>query len=186
MQSKMDFGTWTQIVTGAAVVLGLILVIVELRQMQAISRAQFSSDLLVGRMDREMVIVGENFAETLTKACLEPETLTPADMRALDSYYSTLEVEMYRFAALTYRDGIYAEDYLTNRLASSFAQRFDTAYGRAWIAVRLESFEGPRPDPLLTPLIPKLKRGLQETGPVVCKATYEKIKKTMQAYLEVE
>jgi hypothetical protein len=46
MQVKRDLGTWVQIVTGVAVVIGLALVIVELRQVQTLSRAQLSSDAM--------------------------------------------------------------------------------------------------------------------------------------------
>jgi hypothetical protein len=82
MQSNRDLSTWVQIVTGVAVVVGLVLVIVELRQVQTLSRAQLTSDAMIQRGNVQLAMAGENPDVALAKACIEPESLRPDEMLA--------------------------------------------------------------------------------------------------------
>ena len=65
-----------QLLTGIAVLGGLIVVIFELQQSRVLARAQLASDHYLVQMDNIRVTLGENPAAALVKSCRDPEQLT--------------------------------------------------------------------------------------------------------------
>ena len=60
---------------------------VELRQSREISTAQMVYTRLIGNIEHNSRIYGENLATTLAKACHDPEGLNDAEVIALYSYF---------------------------------------------------------------------------------------------------
>lgn len=77
---------WVQIVATGAVIIGLALVIWELRQTHDIARAQLISDEYLARMENERTMMGENPAPVIVKGCQTPDELTPAEQRINGAY----------------------------------------------------------------------------------------------------
>lgn len=184
MQSNRDLGSWVQVLTGIAVVVGVVLVIVELRQVQTLARAQLTSDTMIQRMNIELAAAGENPAVALSKACLDPESLRPDEMRALDAYLYSRVLGMYRFAILTYRDGLYTEEYLSRLIPGLMRTNIlETAYGRAWFKVyadeNIEGSIGVSKNVLELGL-----RALNEAEPVDCQALLNSRLRSMEDFLE--
>ena len=77
-----------QLVTAGAVLAGIYLVMVELQQAREISVVQMG----VARYDSEMSLMsrtyGENLADTLAKACLNPEDLSDGEVVVLNYYFA--------------------------------------------------------------------------------------------------
>ena len=80
---------WVQILTGIALLIGLILVVIEMRQGLLIASAQLTQAGFFEFQDMKRQRMGENPAPTLTKACLHPEQLTDDEITVavVDSNY---------------------------------------------------------------------------------------------------
>lgn len=101
--SESKVGIWIQAVTGIAVVIGLGMVMYELKQTQDLTRHQLSSDGYINTMDTLRVGMGESHAATLAKACFEPENLTNSEMFEMLAFYEIrlFEIQrMYTYAGL--------------------------------------------------------------------------------------
>ena len=89
-----------QMATGLALVIGLILVFVELRQAKSLSLAELTSQGYSEAMAEFRVVMGENPAPTIAKACLEPEALTPDEYIVLTAFYSGKIAQITRLRVL--------------------------------------------------------------------------------------
>ena len=185
MQTAKALSTWVQIVTGVAVVVGLVLVIVELRQVQTLSRAQLSSDAMIQRTNIQMALAGENAAAALAKACIDPESLRPDEMRTLDAYLYARYLSILRMGLLTYRDGLYTEKYLQLTAAGTIRETIlDTAYGRAWFKVFLDGNSEHERTPISGFIQEIGEKALNQAEPVDCRASFNKRVRAMQGFLE--
>jgi hypothetical protein len=120
-----------QILAGIAVLMGLGLVVWELRQTREIALAQQASDGFAVYSQRVQAVMGENAAHSLAKACDEPDSLTTEDMIILDQVYTE---------TLNNMRGVYAVQLVSRELAIydwehwavNFRTIFATEYGRWW------------------------------------------------------
>ena len=76
-----------QLVTALAVLAGIYLVMVELRQGREISTLEMVHKLSVTEIEHDSKIYGETLAETLTNACLNEDALTELDKTRLYYYF---------------------------------------------------------------------------------------------------
>ena len=77
-----------QIITSLAVVAGLGLVVYELRQSHSLARAEAAGQTRAVQSAEYTQMLGENFSETLAKACREPDALTPSEQIQMYAYVS--------------------------------------------------------------------------------------------------
>jgi hypothetical protein len=83
MKSQLD---WIQIMTAAAVILGVGLVVYELRQTKDLVEAQLSVDSYVASFEADSMVLGENFSETLARINTAGSILTDAELYEYDSW----------------------------------------------------------------------------------------------------
>jgi len=74
---------WINAVSAAAILIGLMFVLVELRQSRDIAEAQLSAEVNSGLQTFNLAIFGETAAAIQAKACYQPTELTPADIEVL-------------------------------------------------------------------------------------------------------
>ncbi|MEM7097589.1 MAG: hypothetical protein AAF541_04960 [Pseudomonadota bacterium] len=79
--------TSIQVFTLLAVVVGIALVVYELREARLMSQAQLSSEAFALHEQRYLTTAGEDLAQTLETACFNPSELTPKDAFILSDYY---------------------------------------------------------------------------------------------------
>lgn len=168
---------WIQVITGLAVVIGIALVIWELKQAQRIAEAQIAFDSYALAVEINDAIFGENAADVLAKACEEPTSLTAGEWVVLDSYYRNrvsigaspkLILEL---ADLSGQTAEVFEQLQTGVLSEIFA----TAPGRAWFVTTYREKKGVA-----------VKAGealLKNIGPVSCKRTYESYNNETERFL---
>ncbi len=87
---KSELIDYIQIATGVAVLLGLILVVYELRLAREIAQAQLTDQTFNNEFEDGRSRMGENLNEVIARACFEPESLSDADMIAMNAYYANL------------------------------------------------------------------------------------------------
>jgi hypothetical protein len=122
---------WIQLISSLAIIAGIGLVVVELRQSEQLTRMQLTSDYVESMNNVHGAVVGEGLAIALAKACLSPEELTLEETYILDSYYSMQANLVSRMILLTERDELYEEGYWRGQL-SNLRRAFSSHYGQAW------------------------------------------------------
>ena len=125
-------GIFIQAAMAASIIVGLALVILELRQVQTLARAQLTSDAVATNNSIHTAMLGESAAEVVEKACLKPESLTLRDSVILDAYYFANANILARLALHTDRDGVYPEGYWQENMFYLYPI-LNSHYGREWL-----------------------------------------------------
>lgn len=87
---------WIQVLGGFAILVGLLLVVIELRQTKQLAKLQIVSDGWNAHMEDLRAQLGESFSETRAKACFSPESLTEGEIMEMSQYNSLLLAQIRR------------------------------------------------------------------------------------------
>lgn len=87
---------WSTAISNLALLGGLVLVAVQIRQNTAITRAQLLNDYFLADMQLELAMMGEDPAASFTRAVFDPESLTEYDATVLDRYFNYGVVQVSR------------------------------------------------------------------------------------------
>lgn len=166
MQSQTVMN-WIHVATGLGVLVGLLLVFAELRQAKQLASAELVSVGFSEGLSTQRSVMGEEFAGIYARACLRPEELTEADLVALDFYFQSQLISLYRLVYLEEMGGVDAapDEVIIENMRPILA----TELGRRWI--------GMRPMPSNWKLL--LEELTQE--PANCGAYYEYLGKSQDA-----
>ena len=77
-----------QLITAGAVLAGIYLVMVELRQGREISTVEMIHQRFITEIEHDSKIYGENISDTLAKACKDTQKLTGSEQIQLHYYFS--------------------------------------------------------------------------------------------------
>lgn len=122
---------WVQIATGIAVLIGLGLVIYELRQTRDVALAQLSSDGFDHFQQRVIAEMGENPATTLAKLCAGLTSLSDEELIVLSAYYENHLLNAFRAYRIAQRTGFY-DGAWRQIVEDQFPAILSSAIGRAW------------------------------------------------------
>jgi hypothetical protein len=89
-----------QMATGIALVLGLVLVLWELRQAKSLTLAELTSQAFSEQMEEARTVMGEHPATAIAKACNDPESVTKDDLIVLQAYYGSVMSQIWRLRIL--------------------------------------------------------------------------------------
>ena len=128
MKSKLV--DWIQIVTGFAVVFGLILVFWELNQGRQIAVAQQAETAFDHFANQLLTQMGEDPSSSIAKACDEPDNLTTRDMIVLSAYHTAIINRIRRGLVISRQSDIIGDQW--NDWTGNFGVVFSTEYGRWW------------------------------------------------------
>ena len=76
-----------QLITGAAVLIGVVLVLIELQQTRALTYKQMVQDRLGAVVEHNSRVYGEDLATVLEKACSAPNDLSQSEAIIIDTYF---------------------------------------------------------------------------------------------------
>lgn len=124
------FDIWIQLSTVVAIVVGLGLVVFELRQTKALSEANFVATRYQTNTQVNSPFYGEDAASALVKACLDPASLTPEQKLIIDIYYWDT-INIHAMTEQTSSVAGLAID-LDRSRAVTLSRVFGTAAGREW------------------------------------------------------
>lgn len=130
MKSKLD--TWVQVATAIAVLVGLALVIYELRQTKELTRLQLTQASSDEIQSEQIALLGENGASALRKACLAPETLTDDELFVVHYFFRNRVTRVFR-----YKEQDDLADFDNNWRAEGGRQLNEIAgypQGKAWLS----------------------------------------------------
>ena len=122
---------WVQLIAGVAILVGLALVIFELKQSQDLAKLQLISSGFEMRSNQRIAIMGEEAAHVIQKSCEAPNNLTKAELQILDAYHLELINRIridYRYSEVSdiYSEEDWSRGYL------NFYQILGTFPGRVW------------------------------------------------------
>lgn len=125
-----------QVATGIALLVGLVLVFVELRQAKELTLAELSSQGYAEGLAEFRTIMGENSAAVIAKSCIAPESLTPEEMVILSAYYSGRVAQVSRLRVLEFvaEFGVPWQTLAVQQLSGIL----DTEPGRQWFNRNLQ------------------------------------------------
>ena len=89
-----------QMLTGIAVVIGLVMVFIELRQAKSLSLADITSEGYAEAIADFRAVMGENPAPILAKSCIDPDGLEPEEMVVLHAYFNSKIAQVSRLRVL--------------------------------------------------------------------------------------
>lgn len=122
---------WLTLAANLAVLGGLILVAVQIRQNTAITRAQVTNDYYLADMQLELAMMGDDPAASWVKAVYTPDELTPHDAAVVDRYFNYGLVQLQRLERMNelgLADRRWEEqvEYLTWHLGNDVGRRWWT------------------------------------------------------------
>ena len=85
LSRKIEFAV--QSITGIAVIIGVILVVIELRQTRTLTFSQMSQERLAGVIEEKSKVYGDNLGDVFEKSCLSPEALTVGESLIMHAYF---------------------------------------------------------------------------------------------------
>ena len=122
---------WLTLGANVGILIGLALVIFEIRQNTDLLRLQFINDDLLASAQSESPMLGEDPAEVLMKAMYTPEDLTYADFRIVDAYLvSKMDLLIRRY--LLGQEGILDQSAWKTDLGFTFEWLFGNKFSRLW------------------------------------------------------
>lgn len=110
--------------------LGIVLIVIELRQTKALVEAQLQSDYWAGAADRSIVQMGDEAAESVAKAC-RGESLSDKDIVVLVNKYQLHMTLSIRQKAVNEIAG-FGSDAWERKATGQYLQIFETTHGRTW------------------------------------------------------
>jgi len=122
---------WLQLVATVGLLVGVVLVIIQIRQASGLARAQLRSDIELADQQQELLMLGENPAEAWAKSILSPHSLSPAEIKILDSWlYSHLSY--WRRIETLEEEGVLEPGSAESSLRSGVRVYFGNAFAKNW------------------------------------------------------
>lgn len=160
----MDSGkiaSWIQITATVGVLVGIILVVIELRQAKAIAHANITAQFFSEIGQNNRVQMGENPAAVLSKACLSPSEITNEDLFVLEGYF----VSRWALADRSYRLELVGEFGTPWEAVArkSLQPIVRLEHGRKWLTQNVSAY-----NPGLSEVVSRL---LEDTKDVPCEVS---------------
>ncbi|MFK7914995.1 MAG: hypothetical protein AB8B93_13845 [Pseudomonadales bacterium] len=129
---KVNLAVAVQLTTFISILVGICLVIWELNQTRELAKAQLISDNYALLSSNRQVLMGENPASAIQKACLEPESLSSADIEVLNNHFWNMLTPPMRMRNIGLATGIYQEGEWRSFYPNLFPTILSFPYGRYW------------------------------------------------------
>jgi hypothetical protein len=121
---------WVQIVSNMAIIVGLVVVIFELRQSHTIAEAQLTNEDYGTIRGHYSALMGDNAADALAKAKAAPDKLTDAERIVVDAHLLSLYVQLGAYEFIADTTGFY-EDW-QEVVPVMYKREFNFPYARDW------------------------------------------------------
>ena len=129
--NKSKLVNWLQVSANIGIVLGLVLVGLQIKQSSDLTKIELLYEESRRFVEFETMVVGDNAAEVWAKTLEEPENLTLAEVRIMESLLWSFIEQLrgtYRLAQL----GLIEEEDWRSRVESEVNFYLSDPYSRAW------------------------------------------------------
>jgi hypothetical protein len=129
MDTKLN--QWLTLAANAGVLIGLVVLILEVRQASAIAEAQFFLDRIETNETLEFAMLGDNPAAVWEQSLFSPESLSAADVRVMDGYLSAVLFSWWNLFALEQR-GFVESGRTAQNINLSAEFYFGSTFAQTW------------------------------------------------------
>ena len=142
--SRLDRAArWLALAANAGVVLGLILVIVEVRQNAELTRTQMEQRKNDFLAEIEFSLANRESAEVWVKAIRTPESLTDAEMKMVEARLVSLMLQWDHLFQME-RSGLVTRAHVRQHIANSAPYYFGSRFGKRWWRLQIPAGRGRR------------------------------------------
>jgi hypothetical protein len=127
-----EYKGWLQLSANVAILVGVVLVIFQLRQNADLLELQILKQDTDSYIASELMMIGENYADTWQKMLEEPENLNLAELRAIESHFWAHDIVRWRNLYELHSRGLLDEDAWKRIIREDLEYEFAHPYGRAW------------------------------------------------------
>ena len=127
-----EYKGWLQLSANAAILAGVVLVIFQLRQNAELLEFQILKQEADSYIAGDLMMIGENYADTWQKMIEEPENLNLAELRAIESHLWAHDIVRWRSLYELHSRGLLDEDAWKRILSDDLEYELAHPYGRAW------------------------------------------------------
>jgi hypothetical protein len=129
--TKATVGQWITVATNIAVLIGVLLVAYELRQNAELARLEMTQTRISANQQAEAAFFDPRVSEVWVKSFKEPETMTLAEIRAMDSYLAIHLNQMMRVYEQE-REGLVKSGETLKWMQADFPFLFGSRFAKAW------------------------------------------------------
>ena len=129
--TKADLSQWVAAATNIAVLLGVVLLVFELRQNAELSRLEMIQDRIDAFQQAEAGFFGPDLSQVWAKSLEEPESMTLTEIRMIDAYLAIHMAQMLRNYELE-NAGLLNEGATAGLLEGDAKWLFGSSIGKAW------------------------------------------------------
>jgi len=122
---------WLQLVSNTAIIVGLVVVIFELKQSHDIARTQLIRDDYIAIQSHLIALMGENAAVAVAKARSAPNELTDAEKEVVDTHLLVLYSQLGSYEYIADTGTLYYDDWM-DVPPVVLNRQFNFAYARDW------------------------------------------------------
>ncbi len=139
---KIDsFNKWLTLGANIGVVLGLIILIIEVRQNAALTRAAMEQQKNQLLAEIELNITRPEMAHVWMKSIRNPQDLTDAELRTLDGLLVAVMLQWeYRFQMVA--AGLISREEARQHLLNAAPFYFGSRFGKHWFSLQTEGWAG--------------------------------------------
>ena len=132
---------WLALVANVGVVVGLVLVIVEVRQNAELTRTQMEQRKNDFLAEIEFSLANRESAEVWVKAIRTPERLTDAEMKMVEAHLLSLMLQWDHLFQME-RSGLVTREHVRQHIANSAPFYFGSRFGKRWWRLQMPGWQG--------------------------------------------
>ncbi|MBV1908465.1 MAG: hypothetical protein KUG78_04035 [Kangiellaceae bacterium] len=125
------FTEWSNLIANIGIAIGLFLVILQMNQNEKLVQIQIKNQYAESYIAAETTFAGENMPLVWQKSAEEPQSLTLAEMRIMESQTFAILLRWINLYNLA-ESGILSDDEWRKEVSLDVGFYFNTPYGRAW------------------------------------------------------
>jgi hypothetical protein len=154
--SRLDHvARWLALAANVGVVLGLILVIVEVRQNAELTRTQMEQRKNDFLAEIEFSPATRESAEVWVKAIRTPESLTDAEMKMVEAHLVSLMLQWDHLFQME-RSGLVTRAHVRQHIANSAPYYFGSRFGKNWWRLQMTGWQGTLMNSVAGPIVEAL------------------------------
>lgn len=153
IDSRLDRAArWLALAANAGVVLGLILVIVEVRQNAELTRTQMEQRKNDFLAEIEFSLANRESAEVWVKAIRTPQDLTDAEMKMVEAHLLSLMLQWDHLFQME-RSGLVTRAHVRQHIANSAPYYFGSRFGKHWWRLQMPGWQGTAMNEVAGPIV---------------------------------
>jgi hypothetical protein len=146
---------WIALAANIGVVLGLILVIVEVRQNAELTRTQMEQRKNDFLAEIEFSLANRESAEVWVKAIRTPESLTDAEMKIVEAHLLSVMLQWDHLFQME-RGGLVTRAHVRQHIANSAPYYFGSRFGKHWWRLQMPGWQGTAMNEVAGPIVEAL------------------------------